>query len=299
MFDSAFNNEMLKEGAEIPKPKKETICLLNDPVVYPSIYKERLANMDNMSEEELYNAIAPSLSFILRNIMNGENNYEDTNYFINPRFLNTTINVVARNNPSINDIIAINTIVTQYLYSKSIDVNIANIMKELIRVTNRDYIEKLACMTNMALDDAINISMAFLSSGDGLKNILRANNLMIKLSDDMSTEQKYICIYESFTDDGLIRMRDLFKSVMFDYGTLSINTEKESENFSTLINAILNMLNNQSYDTIRVVLIEYANEIAYTQRPIRLSIMSLSQQDYMRILQVVNNLKVMEGIIIP
>lgn len=298
MFDSVFNDEMLKEGAEIPKPKKQTICLLDDPIVYPSIYKEKLANIDIMSEEELYNTIAPSLSFILRNIMNGESDYEDLKYFTNQKFLHTATNVVARNNLPVNDIIAINTIVTQYLYSTGDkDTNITESMKELIRISNRRYIEELCYMTGVDTEYAIYLSMAFLSDTDGLKSILRANQLMIKLPDELSTQQKYICIYETFSE--LIRMRNLFKAIMFDYGAIVISDKKEEEKFSTLINAVLCMLNGQSYETIRFVLIEYYNEFIYTQRPIRFPIQSLAYDDYGRILQVVNNLMTMENIVIP
>lgn len=298
MFDSFFDNEILKEGAVIPKPKKVEITLLDDPEVYPSIYKERLANLDTMTDEEIYKSVAPSLSFILKKIMNGEDNREDIKYFTNARFLNAAINTVARStNLNFNDIIAINTIAIEYLNYDNRDANIIQLMRELVRVTNRNYIERLTCMTGMSTDDAINISMSFLASGDGLANILRVNNILVKLPDDIATEQKFICIYETFTESGLLRMRDLFKSIMFDYGIININNSNENEKFSILINSILNILNSQPSNTIRFVLIEYYNEWTFTRKPIRFPILSLSR-DYSRILDISNALK-LEGIIIP
>lgn len=296
MFDNLIN-DMLKEGAEIPAPKKETISLLQSPVIYPNVYREKLVNISVMEEEDLFNILNESLEIILDNLFTenkDENN--DIHYFQNIRFINTLINVVARRNIDIKYIIYLNNIIGQYFSCSNVDPIIAGAMKELIKVLDRQWIERLMSL-GIDIENSIAISMEFLKSNDDLSNIVRANKVIVNLPKRIATEQNIIFIYEIFADSGLIRMTNLFKSVMYDYG-INIVGKDQNEIFSIMINAILRMLNVQSISTIRIVLIEYTKDYLYSNRAIRFPIRTLCPEDFDRILFVVNNL-VNENIIVP
>ena len=296
MFDNLFN-DMLKEGAEIPAPKKETITFLQDPVLYPNVYREKLVDISIMNEEDLFNIIDKSLEIILDNLYTenkDENN--DILYFKNLRFINTTINVVARRPLDLKYIIYLNDIISQYFSCREKDIVITEAMRKLIEILDRYWIERLTCL-GIPQDKAMQISMEFLRSNDDLANTVRANKVIVTLPKNIATQQNIIFIYEVFAENGLVRMTNLFKSVMFDYGIM-IGGKEESEIFSIIINAVLTMLNFQSIQTIRIVLIEYTNDYYYSNRAIRFPIRSICPSDYDRICYVADAL-IKENIIVP
>lgn len=300
MFENLFT-DMMKEGGPVPKIKRQEVRLLDNPLIYPSIYRSKLVDIDNMDDKELFSVISDCIQYIIDSIENGENDYEDIKYFQNRKFLNTLINVVARRQIDIGLIMSLNKIASQYMTSSSQrNLELVDEMTELIKVCNRNYIAQMVSLTGISEEHALNISAAFLSGGDsgGIRSLFRLNCEILRLPKEKVTEQNVIFIYETFSNE--LRLSNLFKSLLFDYG-LPIENEKDNEKLSTMILGVLNMLNSQKYSTIRSVLIEYVNSYNYPStacKAIRFSIYSLAPSDFERIIYTAQEL-VNEGIIVP
>ena len=303
-LDRLLKEEYMKEGGQLPpyQPKGMEIKVLDNPELYPYLYKEKLNNMDKLDDRELFNIIAPTLSLILTNIVEGVNDGEDLKYFSNERFLDTLIRVVSNVPLKDLDYYNLNAILYQYFESQ-IQNGLEEKMINLGLVVNRNFVEDIIRLVDIPNKEALKIALAATSSNDILANMINMNNLIANIKD--LDEQKVIFIYESFIDRGfipgdfrdlgIIRLRELFKSVML---YLNDVTNDKVDGFTKIINAVLIMLENSSFEAIRIVLIEFYNTIAYNRCNYRFSLANLDQNQYPRIIQVIYVLAT-NGIIIP
>ena len=289
MFDKLFN-DIERKHDEFKGIEREEVHFFDNPLIYPTLYEEKLKNINSMDQMELYKIVSASLGTILDNIERGENDYDDIKYFQNKRFLETVVNVCARTRLEMKDIRNLNKIVYEYMTSKLPNLPLKELMVDIVRNADRDLVNNMVNMTGMSDEDALYICVSFFSVSDNLKAILKMNMAIMRLPKDIATEQNIIFIYEAFSE--YIRMSNLFKSIMFDFGIQM--DSKKSEIFSMMIIAVLSILNAQKLDVIRLVLIEYVNSYNYPTpacQPVRFTIYSISQEDYDRIMYVVGLLR--------
>ena len=294
MFDNLFNDlERKFEATKGQEAQYVDMSIMNDPSLYPELYKDYLKNLDLMDETRLFQVINGSLSVILKNIKLGNNDYEDIRYFKNKKFLNCLINVLARKQDlKLEDICMLNKIAYQYLNSKQQGLPLKDEITEMVKMTNKKYIAEIEQLTDMSQNSGLILTLAYFSTG------VKGLNTALLTLDEKITEQKVIYIYETFNE--LLRVTQLFESVMFNTG-LPLNTKERIDRFSIIQLAVLTILNSQPVQAIRLVLIDYVNSYNYPTlacKPIMFSIYTLNPQDFDRILFVANNLK-NEGIMVP
>lgn len=313
MFESlerSLNDYLSPEQMEARKQKREGVFVefLNDPSIYPLVYKEKLVDMNNLSDEELFNTIAPSLGTILANAINGE---EEISYFSNERFIDTVLRVVS--NVTLNDLdyFNLNYLVYQYLTmvqtdekGNTIPLPFSAKMISIARIADRNFVDDIIRLAELSETEATKIALSALSSNIIMDNMIRMNDMIMREKD--LDEQKIIFIYEAFVgrgflpgdykDLGIIRLRDLFKSLMFPY--IAFESDKQKNTFNMMIRSVLTMIENSSYESIKFLLIDYYNSIIYEQNQPRFNLIELPQNEYPRLLTAINELYLQNRIVI-
>lgn len=314
MFESlerSVQNYLAPENCEARAQKREGVFVefLNDPSLYPQVYKDRLMDISKLSDEELYNIVAPSLGTILANTVEGSE--EELTYFSNERFIDTVIKVVS--NVGLNDLdyYNLNYLIYQYLSmaqkdEKGNDVPLpfSGKMLTIARIADRNFVDDIIRLAEISETSATKIALSALSSGNIMYNMIRMNDVIMR--EKNLDEQKVVFIYEAFVgrgflsgdykELGIIRLRDLFKSLMFPY--LGFESDKQRSNVSMMITAVLTMIENSSYDSIKFLLIDYYNSILYEQNQPRFNLTILPQNEFPRILSTINELVMQNRIVV-
>ena len=72
MFDKLFN-DIERKHDEFKGIEREEVHFFDNPLIYPTLYEEKLKNINSMDQMELYKIVSASLGTILDNIERGEN----------------------------------------------------------------------------------------------------------------------------------------------------------------------------------------------------------------------------------
>lgn len=300
--------EMLKKMNEYIEKKREEvetiyavpISLSSNPAFNTGVLKDRIRDIDNISEKELYDMLKISYSSLLTDIFIHDDK-SNLDLFFNSKFLNVFTHVINSVKLSLNEIIYCNKLVYDYMtigkdrhdqYTKSLLLNLS-------KNVNSTIIPKLL---SLGLDEefCIFIALARNSSMKEYINIRRMNYLIISSSATIMTEQMIINIYQVLIDN----FTDLFKATMYDpYTDEELNniSDGAGDIYSNMSLAIIDILNIMSSTDIRKVLMSYALDYKMTENSshIRFNIRTLAISDYQRIYDVVDFLEANESIIIP
>lgn len=294
MFDELF--EKVKK-----QPKEEYISIdLNAPEYSVSILRERLANIDKVSEKDLYEVMKNNYRVILNDIF-VDKNPSNLSLLTNPKFLTVLIQVLGSVEISYDDRICCNKMTYDYFTvgaSNLIDDDnreyIGQLMMTLSKTVNRDKIPSLLGY-GIPEDLANQLILSRYSTNNEEVNIKRLNFVILTSTLEMMTEQRIVWIYETlFTN-----MTVLFEYVMFDHYDKFTGPEQE-EIYSTMTLALLDILNEQPLNNIMIVLNNYANDfmLSVTGHSTRCSLRTLSN-DYFRINQAVQYLTQVNNVYIP
>jgi hypothetical protein len=163
--------------------------------------------------------------------------------------------------------------------------------RELYRLAykyNKEWIEKLI---NISLKEteALWLVVNRFSSTDERRNIRRMVRAIQHLSQDYMTEEVIMKIFEIFFND---QVSSLFCAVMTDKLEVFDNSNEEYV-YSTVSNALLNVLTTMNTDDIRDILKTYLDELQKSGARGRFSLNSINPTDYKNIVEATKELESM------
>ena len=163
--------------------------------------------------------------------------------------------------------------------------------RELYRLAykyNKEWIEKLI---NVSLKEteALWLVVNRFSSTDERRNIRRMVRAIQHLSQDYMTEEVIMKIFEIFFND---QVSSLFCAVMTDKLEVFDNSNEEYV-YSTVSNALLNVLTTMNTDDIRDILKTYLDELQKSGARGRFSLNSINPTDYKNIVEATKELESM------
>lgn len=295
MLEEYVSNIIVKEKEE----KKINFSFADSAIFNPSIYKDKIKNIDIMSDKELFDLINSSYTSLLDELVKG-NDPSYVDIFTNQKFLTVFIRVMS--NVTLNDEYRLycNKLAYDYIALKKEgkDENVKNLLLLLSKVVNKDL---LPALLGLGIPDKVAsyLILCRYSSRKEIVNVKRLNFMMVGSGlVELFTEQTIVYIYEKLFKSFTL----LFEGTMFDVDTIGFS-ENMDEIYSTISLAVLDLLENMTTDNIRKVLISYEGDYkALYSTPgvktIRFSMYSVNKTDYPRINNVLDLLQ-NEGIYIP
>ncbi len=303
MFERMINNDFLKEGMPLPDPKPvHTITFLDNPKLYPDMYKEKFKNLDSLEVNEIYNILEGSISTILERAADNED--FEKGLLMNDKILNILMRLFIDNSSkgSYLDYISLYKFNSIAVYCFENIPSLANMYIQLGYYANKYMIDKITPIGEVSQEDATKMMLYFLRGGDPLSNIVRLNNYVIKLPNKIITDYYMLRLYETLCSDlGLVGLSAIAKSVLFDYNI--ITNDNENRNMSAMINAVLSLID-QNPSITRTVLMDIYN-YAFTPlngkyRGMRISLSKgLSPSEFPMLCQTINLLAMQEQIYLP
>lgn len=303
MFERMINNDFLKEGMPLPDPKPlHKITFLDNPKLYPDMYKEKFQNLDALEVNEIYNILEGSISVILERAADNEEFEKDL--LKNDKILNILLRLFVDNSSkgSYLDYISLYRFNSIAVYCFENVPNLANMYIQLGYYANKYMIDKITPIGEVSQEDVTKMMLYFLRGGDPLSNIVRLNNYVIKLPNKIITDYYMLRLYETLCSDlGLVGLSAIAKSVLFDFNI--ITNDNENKNMSAMINAVLSLID-QNPSITRTVLIDIYN---YASTPLngkyrgmRISLSKgLSPSEFPMLCQTINLLMMQEQIYLP
>lgn len=277
------------------KPNYVSVNIMDNPVFNIQVLKDMLMNIDNLTDQELYNLIAVSYDNILSNIfINGDTNYLDI--FTNQRFLTILNQVLYKVQLSYDNRIYCNKIAYDYLTIGPNNEYTRELLIVLAKTVNRGVLPSLVGL-GLSEDFATMLALSRFSSKKELVNIKRLNFTICSAPKELMNEQMIVWIYEKLISN----FTDLFEGTMFDICDLNTVSQDYSDIYSDISLAILTILECMPTQHIQKVLSRYAADfysIMNINHNTRFSMQCLSQ-DYARINHVVQYLKNVENIYVP
>jgi hypothetical protein len=303
MFERMINNDFLKEGMPLPDPKPlHKITFLDNPKLYPDMYKEKFQNLDALEVNEIYNILEGSISVILERAADNEEFEKDL--LKNDKILNILLRLFVDNSSkgSYLDYISLYRFNSIAVYCFENVPNLANMYIQLGYYANKYMIDKITPIGEVSQEDVTKMMLYFLRGGDPLSNIVRLNNYVIKLPNKIITDYYMLRLYETLCSDlGLVGLSAIAKSVLFDFNI--ITNDNENKNMSAMINAVLSLID-QNPSITRTVLLDIYN---YASTPLngkyrgmRISLSKgLSPSEFPMLCQTINLLMMQEQIYLP
>lgn len=303
MFERMINNDFLKEGMPLPDPKPlHKITFLDNPKLYPDMYKEKFQNLDALEVNEIYDILEGSISTILERAAANEEFEKDL--LKNDKILNILLRLFVDNSSkgSYLDYISLYRFNSIAVYCFENVPNLANMYIQLGYYANKYMIDKITPIGEVSQEDVTKMMLYFLRGGDPLSNIVRLNNYAIKLPNKIITDYYMFRLYETLCSDlGLVGLSAIAKSVLFDFNI--ITNDNENKNMSAMINAVLSLID-QNPSITRTVLIDIYN-YAFTPlngkyKGMRISLSKgLSPSEFPMLCQTINLLVMQEQIYLP
>lgn len=303
MFERMINNDFLKEGMPLPDPKPlHKITFLDNPKLYPDMYKEKFQNLDALEVNEIYDILEGSISTILERAAANEEFEKDL--LKNDKILNILLRLFVDNSSkgSYLDYISLYRFNSIAVYCFENVPNLANMYIQLGYYANKYMIDKITPIGEVSQEDVTKMMLYFLRGSDPLSNIVRLNNYAIKLPNKIITDYYMFRLYETLCSDlGLVGLSAIAKSVLFDFNI--ITNDNENKNMSAMINAVLSLID-QNPSITRTVLIDIYN-YAFTPlngkyRGMRISLSKgLSPSEFPMLCQTINLLSMQEQIYLP
>lgn len=277
---------MVFENLPHENSKPETYYALNSILGVDPVYKITSGAIKSMSQEEIYAMFKKSYSTVLSSIFNG-GNYEILRIIIdNKDILFAFVNTISS--------VSLTPIEKTYFTRLTYDYNnsktekspeIQGILINTCRILYRGPIARLINYVPEAV--AVDMCIARWGHNQELKNVKRLNNVILS-TPDMST-QKVVDIYGTL----FTRMTSLFIGTMFDIKDTTGNVYKQEVD-SMISNAILYLLDNMASEDINKVLCEYAEVIKVTKKYPRISLHSISFDEFPRVVSAVKELQTID-----
>lgn len=191
-----------------------------------------------------------------------------------------------------------NRVCRAYLFNPSKNViynkESAGLLYKIAYKLNKKMVDILKSV-GLNEEDATWLIINRYSSTDERRNIRRMVRAMQHMPESIMTEQMVVDIFSKTFYD---QLTNLFCAVMtdrFDY----FDNKNEEYVYSTVSNALLDILNTMDFDDIKSVLIDYIVELNRSEVSGRFSLNSINPSDYRMIVDALENIEVEDGIKIP
>ena len=135
--------------------------------------------------------------------------------------------------------------------------------------------------------DAIWLAVNRYSSTDERRNIRRMVRVMQHMPSHIMNEQMVIDIFSKTFNN---QFMNLFITVMMDKFD-SFDSEDEKYVYSTVSNALLDILNTMDFEDIKDIILEYQNELQISNLSGRFSLKSINSENYKNICNVIDYLE--------
>lgn len=288
--------EVIKRLPDETNPKTEYLSMNDVNIDY---LKDRLFQLDKLSDEDLYHLIWKTYPYILDEMFISKNMDLIKFLYTNSRFIMTLGNVLSH--PQINltylQTIYFNKLAYDYFTARCEKDNyIKALLINLIRTVNRSVTPSLIGL-GLSEELACYLTNARYSSLKENIQVKRLNLVMMNQSVDIMTVQMIVDIYGKLFD----RITPLFSGIMYDYWPNEQFTSKDMEDIYATINiAILEIVNNLPEDIMYHLLKNFyeSHQLVNLGKKVRFNIYSFCQDDYPRLYYTLEVLK-SEGIVLP
>ena len=294
MISLDSNLEYLKEVLPMeplfhPREKDRTLTIpefTTEDATLDSV-AQALTSIDDLTDTQLFEMIQKNYKLFLDDKYLLNYNYRQTviDIFSDERFLKFLIKVLSQEILSDKIITCCNKVAWDYMWQQNEkNEEISKMLMELSDTVNRTIVSLLSAYVPLHL--ARKIAMARFSSFKEMKNIQRANYIIVKHGGNISV-QDIVNVY------GIIyrytRLTTVFLGIMFDVATT--DNPEEAERIGKINTAIIEILEKgMSEKDIALILNNYANELAFEPRPYRFSMFSCNKYDYPRINKILQSM---------
>jgi hypothetical protein len=297
-----FYDDPLREfhaAAIQQQPHKPLMVDINFGTLDPEVFENELKTINAIDDNNLTMFIIKYIGKIADDVTSNQANY--SYLFRDTRFISCFIRAVS----SIPQIeyklkIASNKLAYDYFVSDNPNPQLKKQYLTLAQIVNRLEIARLI---GLGVDEtsACNFALCRYSSMSERTNVKRLNFSLYHKNPDIFTEQMVVDIYQKlFTS-----ISDLFYGTMFEtYSDQEMDMFQQSigdafsEMYGTIGLAVLDLLRDMPSESIRKVLLGYAEEWQTRSRlPVRFGLRSLSN-DYNRITTMVEYL-IANNVVIP
>lgn len=304
-----YSGVPLKEG-EFPERVdfNNSVCLNTDDLLSSLYY-----NANNMSSDDLESKIAKSLDYIIHNIYSNEKGYNYFPIFQNPKVLFALKNILSK------------TLTIDYpllvdfdsLLMKAFNVTDMNneslviLYKGLASEVNRDIVKNILKINSRGHSDypitpnvAMYLAVARYSIFDltEIVNAERINSVMLINENGVNVfnNQVLIDLYSLLFDS----LEGLFFGTIFRSDELRIQMDDDKRKLEIVqVESVLDIMNAQSYNLIRNILMNYTNRF-YTMyngndKKIKLNLSQIDPYRYSLIARVIYDLSTQAGVYVP
>lgn len=284
--------DYLQKLKEEPNQQSEAIKLtmLDNVSLNPYIIEEKLANIDQVSDEELTQILSLAYPTILDKTFIDKNKVTIARAFTNERFVILFSRVLmAVQMPFTNEQKTnCNRLIYDYIVYENHKKNekVMKLLYNLGKTINRDTIPGL-CSLGLSEVLSVDLAIARFSTSNEQLAMARVNVFIMNASIQIMTEQMIVWIYEKL----FTHLTPMFEGIMFDVWEDDDFTDENKEEIYGLINlAILDILQDAPMDSIMSVISSYAQdkEFMYSTKPVRFNIKAISVSDYGRILDAID-----------
>ena len=274
---------------------------IGNTVMTPYVLEEKLSNISDMSNSELYNILILAYPTILDKAFIDKNKAIIAKLFMNERFVSvfsqvlTNVTIPFTKEQRIN----CNRLIYDYIVYNGSNKSgkVLEILYKVGKTINRDMVPIL-CSLGLNERLSTDLIIAGLSSSDEYIGMQRVNVVIMNNDISIMTEQMIVWIYEKLFN----HLTPMFEGIMFDVWNEDdfINEDKE-EIYGTINLAILDILQDAPLSSIMSVISSFSQDRYYihSKDPIRFNIKAISVSDYGRIIEAIDRVELDRGIKVP
>lgn len=261
--------------------------------------KNRLFQLDELSDEDAYRLICHTYPYILDEMFISKNMDLIKYLYTNSRFIMIFTNVLSRPEVKLTylQMVYCNKLAYDYFTARGDkDDYIRSLLINMIKTVNRQITPGLIGL-GLSEDHAVYLTNARFSSLKESIQVKRLNVIIMNQSSDTMTLQMIINIYGKLFD----RITPLFDGIMYDYWPQEQFITRDMEEIYATINvAILEIVNNLPEDIMYHLLKNFydSHQLINLNKRVRFNIYSFCQDDYPRLYYTLEVLK-HEGINLP
>lgn len=259
--------------------------------------KNKLFNLDKLSDQELYNTIYTSYKYILDDIFIAKNSDLIRFLYTNSRFIMTFTNVLSHIDLEPTETIYCNKLAYDYFTARGDkDKYIRALLVNLVRTVNRSVMPSLIGLGLNEELAAYLVNARYSSSKENIQ-VRRLNVIIMNQPSEVMTVQMVVNIYGKLFD----RVTPIFTGIMYDYWSSDqFNNPEMEEVYATINVALLEIVNNLPDDIMYHLLRNFSESynLINSDKKIRFNIYSFCQEDYPRLDYTLRMLG-QDGIMLP
>ena len=261
--------------------------------------KNKLFNLDNLSDQDLYNFVYKTYNYILDEMFIAKNGDLIKFLYTNSRFLMTFNSVLGRPDIELSYLQTIycNKLAYDYFTAKGDkDSYIKDLLVNLIKTVNRSVMPSLIGLGLNEELAAYLVNARYSSLKENIQ-VRRLNLIIMNQPSEVMTVQMIVYIYGKLFE----RITPLFDGIMYDYWSNDQLVGNEMEEIYATINvAILEIVNNLPEDIMYHLLRNFREtyDLVNLNKKIRFNIYSFCKEDYPRLDYTLELLK-QDGIVLP